>query len=394
MVRLAFRHDEGEPNRSRTRRADSVRRHDHIGERRSLGVHPATGPDERDDRAIVDAVLAGDRDAFRVLVDREGASVVRACHRVLGDLHEAEDAAQEAFVTAYRSLASWRGDGPFGAWLTRIGVRIALRQAGTRRSVAWLDPADESPMAQTGDASIRGRDRRGDGGDRLDGSIAPDRARRTRRRRPRLAVAALPEPYREVVTLRFFGELSLDEIARQTERPLGTVKTHLHRGLLRLRGTVEPTRRRVSGPIRPVRSVRAARPRRARPVGRRAGRCHAGGARARDAGRECHRPSDRRVRGPGHGRDRRPSPRPGSSSGRARPSVVDAIGAFFMTIRESWGVATTGGRPMAVRAQALAFVLLVVVATGTLTGVGAIGVGASARPKREPVSIGPSRPRP
>jgi RNA polymerase sigma-70 factor (ECF subfamily) len=56
----------------------------------------------------------------------------------------------------------------------------------------------------------------------------------------RSAVSTLPEPYREVVTLRFFGELSLEEIARQTERPLATVKTHLRRGLLRLRGTVEP----------------------------------------------------------------------------------------------------------------------------------------------------------
>jgi RNA polymerase sigma-70 factor (ECF subfamily) len=55
----------------------------------------------------------------------------------------------------------------------------------------------------------------------------------------RAAVATLAEPYREVVTLRFFGELSLDEIARQTERPLATVKTHLRRGLLQLRGTVD-----------------------------------------------------------------------------------------------------------------------------------------------------------
>ena len=53
--------------------------------------------------------------------------------------------------------------------------------------------------------------------------------------RVRTAVAALDEPYREVVALRFFGELSLAEIATQTERPLGTVKTHLHRGLARLR---------------------------------------------------------------------------------------------------------------------------------------------------------------
>jgi RNA polymerase sigma-70 factor (ECF subfamily) len=55
----------------------------------------------------------------------------------------------------------------------------------------------------------------------------------------RTAVSTLPEPYRETVTLRFFGELTLEEIARQTERPLPTVKTHLRRGLQRLRGMVE-----------------------------------------------------------------------------------------------------------------------------------------------------------
>ena len=56
----------------------------------------------------------------------------------------------------------------------------------------------------------------------------------------RAAVAGLQEPYREVVGLRFFGELSLEEIARQTERPVATIKTHLRRGLLQLRGVVEP----------------------------------------------------------------------------------------------------------------------------------------------------------
>ena len=54
----------------------------------------------------------------------------------------------------------------------------------------------------------------------------------------RTAVATLPEPYREIVTLRFFGELSLDEIARQTDRPINTVKTHLYRGLIRLRASL------------------------------------------------------------------------------------------------------------------------------------------------------------
>jgi RNA polymerase sigma-70 factor (ECF subfamily) len=197
---------------------------------------PTPRPDDlRDERAIVDAVLAGDRDAFRRLVERESASVVRACHRVLGDLHEAEDVTQEAFVTAYRSLASWRADGPFGAWLTRIAVRIALRQAGQRRSVTWLDPHE----GQGQDSASEPLDARSVAA-RPHTDPAMLAIRSERAADLRAAVATLQEPYREVVGLRFFGELSLEEIARQTDRPLATVKTQLRRGLLQLRATVEP----------------------------------------------------------------------------------------------------------------------------------------------------------
>ena len=162
-----------------------------------------------DERAVVAAVLAGDRDAFRRLVERESASVVRACHRILGDQAEAEDAAQEAFVTAYRSLATWRSDGPFGG--SGAGAPSPADQAMDRASVAaapWTDPAVLSMRSE-------------------------------RATEIRTAVAALGEPYREVVALRFFGEASLEEIARETGRPLGTVKTHLHRGLARLRAQLE-----------------------------------------------------------------------------------------------------------------------------------------------------------
>ena len=140
-------------------------------------------------------------------------------------------------MIAYRSLASWRADGPFGAWLTRIAVRIALRQAGKRRAVTWLDPtsagdgpAGDPTSAATNAASMAAV-----------ATTDPSHiAVRTEQAGDvRSAVAALPEPYREVVTLRFFGELSLEEIARETDRPLGTVKTHLRRGLERLRGRVD-----------------------------------------------------------------------------------------------------------------------------------------------------------
>ncbi len=199
-------------------------------------ISDAAFPDRSDDfagdHAIVDAVLAGDRDAFRRLVDRESVGVVRACHRVLGDLHAAEDAAQEAFVTAYRSLSTWRGDGPLGAWLTRIAVRIALREAGKRKTVRWRDAG--TPGAEASDPVDRAVDRASiDAAARTDPSSLVIRAEGATD--VRTALASLAEPYREVVTLRFFGELSLEEIATQTGRPLGTVKTHLHRGLLRLR---------------------------------------------------------------------------------------------------------------------------------------------------------------
>lgn len=171
-----------------------------------------------DDRALVDAVLSGDRDVFRILVDREQVSVYRTCLRVLGRPHDAEDVAQESLVMAYRSLGSYRGDGPLRGWLLRIATRQAYRRLGQRRENAELQPE----MSMAGPAT-----------DPVAVMLAGERQRTLR-----LAVAALAEPYREVVALRFFGEMSLEEIAATTKRPLGTVKTQLRRGLERLRPLV------------------------------------------------------------------------------------------------------------------------------------------------------------
>jgi RNA polymerase sigma-70 factor, ECF subfamily len=186
-------------------------------------------------------VLAGDPEAFRYLVERESASVVRACHRVLGDLHDAEDAAQEAFVIAYRSLAAWRGDGSFGAWLGRIAVRNAVRRAKTRRTLARIDPTDPdltlgaAPGDATADRASLAATAIG-----LTGSTDPAliSLRAERAEDLRRAVIQLDEPYRETLMLRFYADLSLAEIAAETGRPIGTVKTHLFRGLGRLRAAL------------------------------------------------------------------------------------------------------------------------------------------------------------
>jgi RNA polymerase sigma-70 factor (ECF subfamily) len=213
------------------------------GDARSSGIEdePAT-PDRwtpsADERAIVAAVLGGDREAFRRLVERESDGLVRVCQRILGDHAEAEDAAQEAFVTAYRSLATWRGDGTFSAWLSRIGVRIALRQAGRRKTVTWRAPAASAGPGERTDPVDRAADRASLAAAPLtDPALLSLRAERATE--IRAAVTGLPEPYREVVALRFFAGATLDEIAQQTGRPLATVKTHLYRGLARLRLELE-----------------------------------------------------------------------------------------------------------------------------------------------------------
>src|SRR5918995_2225832 len=184
----------------------------------STGPWAATWHDERvDDRALVDAVLSGDRQAFGILVERETRAVYRACLRILGRPHDAEDVTQESFVAAYRALRTYRGEGSLRAWLLRIATRQSFRRLTQRRATVELAEIPEPRLA--------------------DASTEPTRVvvELESRRAVRSAVAALSEPYREVVALRFFADLSLAEVADATGRPVNTVKTHLRRGLERLR---------------------------------------------------------------------------------------------------------------------------------------------------------------
>jgi RNA polymerase sigma-70 factor (ECF subfamily) len=168
----------------------------------------------------VDDVLAGDDEAFRMLVERESPNVIGLCRRMLGDAHEAEDVAQEAFLRAYRSLPTFRGDGSFGAWVWRIAMRLSLArlkqrptdlQADPTRAEGWLEaPARaHDPVWTVLDEEQRGEVLH--------------------------AISTLPEQQRQVVAMRFYADLSLEEISSATGAPLGTVKSRLHRAMAGLR---------------------------------------------------------------------------------------------------------------------------------------------------------------
>jgi RNA polymerase sigma-70 factor (ECF subfamily) len=185
----------------------------------------ACDDDMTEDRSLIDATLAGDTAAFAILVQRNSRQVIGACSRILGDPSEAEDIAQEAFLRAYQALATFRGDGSFRAWVTRIAVRQAIARFASRRDALPLD--------------------REDGSEGLGATLmSEDDLERTSldlelRHEIVAAVATLPINQREAIALRFFHDLSLAEIAELTGSPVGTVKSHLHRGLATLRTRIK-----------------------------------------------------------------------------------------------------------------------------------------------------------
>lgn len=172
------------------------------------------------DPGLVRGLRSGDEAAFRRLIELEATMVLRTCYRILGSIDDAEDAAQEVFVIAHRAMGAFRGDGSPRAWLLRIATRECWRMAAAQRRRRTLEAApDPALMPQ--------------------GAIPQDPAHMVideeRRVLIRRSVEALPDPYREVVTLRFFGELAIADIAVLTGRPTGTIKAQLHRGVQRLR---------------------------------------------------------------------------------------------------------------------------------------------------------------
>jgi RNA polymerase sigma-70 factor (ECF subfamily) len=177
-----------------------------------------------DEQAFIEAIRAARPDAFQRLVEREVDPVFRLAYRILGNSQDAEDVVQDTFVIAYRSIDTFRGEGSIGAWLRSIAARLAVRHATRRSSAPSVDVLEMELSDTQAVPGISGP---------LAGVLSDERAAAIRH-----AIALLPEGQREVIALRFFGELTLPEIAETTGRPLPTCKSHLRRGLVRLRDTL------------------------------------------------------------------------------------------------------------------------------------------------------------
>jgi len=168
---------------------------------------------DADDHAAVARCLAGDTAAFEVIVERYQRVFVTTATRILGDYDEACDAAQNAFVNAYRRLGTFDPQRRFFSWIYRILVNECLNDRRDRRPHEPLSP--ELPAV---------------------GGPADVFEVNERRRRVQTAILALPFDYRQVIVLRHFTGLSYEEIADIVGVPAKTVKSRLHTARERLVG--------------------------------------------------------------------------------------------------------------------------------------------------------------
>lgn len=174
--------------------------------------------------AIVRKVLGGDANAFETLVLEYEKNVYNIALRMTGNSEDAADMTKEAFIKAYNSLQSFRGDSKFSVWLYRIVSNVCLdflRSKNRRPTVslsvedddgedAQLDVADESQSPEL----------------LLDRKLTRDSVRR--------GLDSLPPDYRQILLLREIQGLSYDEIAQALSLEVGTVKSRIFRARKRL----------------------------------------------------------------------------------------------------------------------------------------------------------------
>lgn len=176
--------------------------------------------DEADDRVLVAAFQAGQREAFDVIVQRHRRTVYQLCFRFVGNHEDASDLAQDVFVRAFKGLRAFKGDSSIRTWLYRVGVNASLNRVASRRPATEPIEAAERIDAHAVDP--------------LDEVEREERAVRVRR-----AIRKLPPKQRTTLVLRVYQDLSYEEIARILDSSVGAVKANFFHALGNLRRLVQ-----------------------------------------------------------------------------------------------------------------------------------------------------------
>jgi RNA polymerase sigma-70 factor (ECF subfamily) len=188
------------------------------------------GPEERvADGALVGRATRGDREAFGALVRRHQDRVFHVAYQIVRNREDALDVAQEAFVKAYSSLSSFKGEASFGTWMHRIVVNLAIDCLRRRRRSDAGMYDDRLAAPEDGEAGIAAPD-------------SPEAALETQQVRRLLAsgIQALPPAHRAVLVLREVEGLSYDDIARAVGCSLGTVMSRLFYARRKLQKILRP----------------------------------------------------------------------------------------------------------------------------------------------------------
>jgi RNA polymerase sigma-70 factor (ECF subfamily) len=183
------------------------------------GGAPAEG--EAEERELIRLAQDGDPNAFRRLVERHGTRAYALALRIVRSASDAEEVAQDALVRAWRSLPRFRGDSKFSSWLYRIVVRRAFDRAAVLKGRRGREVSAEGIESLAAEGAAEG--------------ASPDPEARERAARLERLVAGLPEVPRTVVTLYYYQDRSVAEVARILGMPENTVKTHLSRARAALR---------------------------------------------------------------------------------------------------------------------------------------------------------------
>lgn len=168
---------------------------------------------------LVRAAAKGRTDAFEELVRLHEKKVYALTLRMCGNPEDARDAAQEAFLSAWRGLPSFRGEAGFSTWLYRLASNAAIDQLRRNRRQREEDSLDAGEM------------------DAPDQSPGPQEAAEGSELQRAVAdgLASLSEDHRRILLLREYQELSYDEIAQTLDMDLGTVKSRISRARRALR---------------------------------------------------------------------------------------------------------------------------------------------------------------